>query len=335
MEPVNVLVVSSIGEDALRLIADVSPRIKLFDSSKLWDAPDIITPERKGDFSSPEFDAMLARAEVIYGFRLPQNFTARAPRLKWFQCFFAGVDSVLDTEMVNSPVTITNMRGIHAVPVSEFALGLMFMLAKRAETCIQQKQQKLWKRYEITLLRSKTLGIVGFGSIGRELAKTAKALGMIVLATSRTAQEGDCARHVDTVLPTGQLNILLSRSDFVVLALPHTPETDKLIGEPQIRAMKPTAYLINVGRGTTVDEPALVRSLEERWIAGAGLDAFATEPLPPDSKLWSLANVILTPHVGANRQGAKTEVALFFCENLRRYLNGKKLFNIVNKKAGY
>jgi D-2-hydroxyacid dehydrogenase (NADP+) len=335
MESVDVLVVSSTSEDALKLISDVSPRIKLLDSSKIWDAPDIITPERKGDFSSKEFDEMLAQAEVIYGFRLPKNIAVRAPRLKWFQCFFAGVDSILNEELVNSKIIVTNMRGIHAVPVAEFALGMMFMLAKQAELCFKQKQQRLWKRYEISLLSSKTVGIVGLGTIGKELAKSCKGLGMKVIATRRTAKSGDKARYVDLLLPGDKLTELLEQSDFVVMALPHTPQTYKMIGERQFREMKPTAWLINVGRGTTVDEEALIQALQQQRIAGAGLDAFTSEPLSTESKLWSLPNVVITPHIGAFRPGAKEEVTRFFCENLKRYLNGKKLHNIVNKKAGY
>ena len=128
---------------------------------------------------------------------------------------------------------------------------------------------------------------------------------------------------------------MLAESDFVVLALPYTPETDKLIGEKELRAMKSTAYLVNIGRGTTVDEEALVRALDEHWIAGAGLDAFATEPLPTDSKLWELPNVIYSPHMSGGGEDVAMIATELFCENLRRYMSGKRLLNIVNKKRGY
>ena len=152
---------------------------------------------------------------------------------------------------------------------------------------------------------------------------------------TRTAKDGDTEQYVDLILPGDKLNELLRQSDFVAMALPQTPETNKLVGDKQFGEMKSTAFFINVGRGTTVDERALVRALEGKRIAGAGLDAFAAEPLPRGSRLWSLPNVVVTPHIGASRPGAKEEVTRFFCQNLERYINGKELLNIVNKKAGY
>ncbi|MFC1909250.1 NAD(P)-dependent oxidoreductase, partial [Chloroflexota bacterium] len=143
------------------------------------------------------------------------------------------------------------------------------------------------------------------------------------------------ARYADIVFPGGQLLDMLAESDFVVLAVPYTPETDKLIGEKELRAMKSSAYLVNIGRGRTVDEEALVRALDEHWIAGAGLDAFATEPLPTDSKLWELPNVIYSPHVSGDGEDVGMIATELFCENLRRYMSGKRLLNIINKKRGY
>ena len=185
------------------------------------------------------------------------------------------------------------------------------------------------------LLRSKTVGIVGLGSIGREVARLAKAFGMRVIATRRSVKRVTRARNVDMVLPGEELLTLLSESDFVVMALPFTPGTDRLIGERELKAMKPTAYLVNVGRGRTLDESALICALDEGWIAGAGLDAYAIEPLPAESRLWDLPNVILNPHI-AGRLANYAKVATdLFCDQLKRYVNGKKLFNIVNKKIGY
>ena len=156
-----------------------------------------------------------------------------------------------------------------------------------------------------------------------------------VLATRRSVKREGRARYIDVMLPADQLWRLLGESDFVVVSVPLTPETSKLIGEKELRTMKSTAYLINIARGGIVDEEALIRALEEKWIAGAGLDVFATEPLPPDSRLWELPNVILSPHISGGMGdyiGKATEV---FLENLRRYLDGKRLHNIVNKKRGY
>ncbi len=335
MKTINILVTSALSRKDLDRIAAVSPKIKIMDASGLWDAPDIVTAERKGDFTDVKFENMLAQAEIIYGYRPPQNVIARSPRLKWIQTMLAGVDHFLTADIVKSRVTVTNTSGIHASPVSEMAFCMMLMFAKQAPFCFLNKQEKKWERFITILLRSKTVGIVGLGSIGRELARMSKAFGMRVIATRRTAKKGDRARYVDLIIPVENLRALLSESDFVVLLLPSTSGTYKMIGEKELRAMKPTAYLINVGRGSTVDEEAMVGALEQGWIAGAGLDAYAVEPLPVDSKLWMLPNVIISPHVSGRLVSYYEVVTELFCDNLKRYIEGKRLRNVVNKKRGY
>ncbi len=330
MESINVLVTNAVGDECLEQITSVSPRIKLTDVS------DLSRAEQSGDLASKKkLDALLAEAEVLFGFRLPRNVFSRAPKLKWVQVMSAGVNRFLDTEMLESPVILTNVSGIHATPISEFVLGLMLMFVKQAPLCFQLKQEKQWRRFSPSVLRSKTVGIVGLGSIGREVARLARAFGMRVLATRRSAKRVGRARYVDVMLPPDQLQRLLEESDFVVLALPLTPETNKFIGERELRTMKSTAYLINIARGDIVDEDALVRALNEHWIAGAGLDVFAIEPLPPDSRLWELPNVILSPHISGGMENYTVRATEVFCENLRRYLNGEKLLTMVDKKKGY
>lgn len=330
MEPVNVLINTPIGDELLQQIITVSPRIKLSNVFELARA------EQKGDFAhKDELDALLAEAEVIYGFRFPKNMIARTPKLKWVQVMSAGVDRFLDDEFRQSSVMMTNVSGIHATPIGEIVLGLMLMFAKQAPLCFQLKQGKQWQRFMPTVLRSKTVGIVGFGNIGREVARLAKAFGMRVVATRRSAKRVTRARYADILLPREHLPRLLSESDFVVLSLPFTSETNKLIGEEELRTMRPTAYLINIARGSIVDEEALIRALDEHWIAGAGLDVFATEPLPPDSRLWELTNVIFSPHIAGGMEDYNTRATELFCENLRRYLSGRNLLNVVDKKKGY
>ena len=328
MESVNVLVASSVDDKFLQQIAGVSSRIKLTDVSDLFRA------ERSGDPTAKEkLDALLAETEVIFGLLFPQNYIARAPKLKWVQAMSAGLNHILDAEMVKSPVILTNVSGIHAVAISEFVLGLMLMFVKQIPRCFQVKQEKKWRHFYTSELRSKTVGIVGLGSIGREVAHLAKALGMRVLAVDvKTLKR---ARYVDIMLPLDQLRQLLGESDFVALTVPLTPETTKLIGEEELRAMKPTAYLINTSRGGIVDEEALIRALDEHWIAGAGLDVVTTEPLSPDNRLWELPNVILSPHISGHLEEVNMWATELFADNLRRYLNGKKLHNVVNKKKGY
>jgi len=330
MELVNVLVTTLIGDECLRQITAISPRIKLADVSGL------VRAERGGDFTSREqLDALLAGAEVIYGLRLPKDIIARAPKLKWVQVMAAGVDRFLDSEFLQSSVIMTNMSGIHATPIGEFILGLMLMFAKQAPLRFHLKQKKQWLQFAPTVLRSKTVGIVGLGNVGREVARLAKAFGMRVVATRRAAKQVGRTRYVDVMLRREQLPQLLSDSDFVVLTLPFTSETNRLIGEGELRTMKPTAYLINVSRGGIVDEEALIRALDERWIAGAGLDVFATEPLPTDSRLWEFHNVIFSSHVAGSTGDYAIRATGVFCENLKRYLNGKRLLNVIDEKKGY
>ncbi len=322
-ELVNVLVIISkerlpVSEESLRRISAASPKIELRYVSD-------VAPEE-------ELDALLARAEVIYGFAPPQNVIARAPKLKWIQTMIAGVDHFLDADIVQSPVIVTTASGIHG-QVAEVTLEMMLMFAKRAPLCFQLKQAKQWQPFTPSTLRSKTVGILGLGSIGREVARLAKAFGMRVIAVR--VKQAVRARYADVILPPERLRQLLSESDFVAVTLPYTPETSGLIGEAELREMKPTAYLINVARGGIVDEDALIRALDENWIAGAGLDVFATEPLPADSRLWELPNVIFMPHVSGRRENIDVLATELFCENLGRYLSGKKLLNVVDKKRGY
>lgn len=330
MGPVNVLVTTPIGDELLQHITNVSPRIKLSNVSEL------VRAEQRGDFArKDELDALLAQAEVIYGLRLPRNVIVRAPKLKWVQVMSAGVDRFLDDEFRQSSVIMTSVSGMHATPIGEIVLELMLMFAKQAPLCFQLKQEKQWKRFMPTVLRSKTVGIVGLGNIGREVARLAKAFSMRVVATRRSAKRVMRAKDVDILLPREQLPRLLSESDFVVLSLPFTSETNKLIGEEELRTMKPTAYLINIARGNIVDEEALIRALDEHWIAGAGLDVFATEPLPADSCLWEFPNVIFSPHIAGGMEDYNIRATELFCKNLRHYLSGENLLNVIDKKKGY
>jgi len=331
MTQLNVLITRRIEEECLRQITGVSPEIKLLDAS------DLARAERRRDSppSSEKLDAMLAQTEVVFGFDPPRNVVARAPELKWIQIMLAGVDRFLTDDIIQSPVVVTNARGIHGTQISELVIEMMLMFAKQAPSCFQMKQEKEWRPFIPAILHSKTVGIVGLGSIGKEVARLAKAFRMRVVANRYSVKRVTRARNVDVLMPRSQLPELLAESDFVVLSLPATPETNKLIGEKELRSMKSTAYLINIARGSVVDEDALIRALDENWIAGAGLDTFATEPLPPESRLWGLPNVVFSPHVAGRLETYDELVTRLFCENLRRYLDGKKLLNVVDKKKGY
>jgi len=232
---------------------------------------------------------------------------------------------------------------MHNISITELAFEKMLMLVKMAPLYFRYQQEKKWVRRQpgtavpiaLGRLHGKTLGIIGLGNVGRRIAYVGKAFGMRVIATRRSARKISHARNVDIVYPREQLGQLMAESDFVTMVLPSTPETKHIVGEKELRMMKPTAFLINVGRGDTVDEEALVRALEEKWIAGAGLDAFTVEPLPKESKLWDLPNVILTPHLAGPMENFLQRVTNLFCENLKRYIEGERLFNVTDKKHGY
>jgi D-2-hydroxyacid dehydrogenase (NADP+) len=339
VKSINVLINVPISDELVQRIISVSPQLAVRKGVEFAFA------ERKGDFSrKAEYDALLAEAEVIYGDFPTRDFMVRNPKLKWVHTITAGVDSFLaDTKFRQSPIKLTNSSGVAAVSMAEFVIQFMLMFAKQALPCLELKQKKQWKNIatskQIVILtedlHSKTVGIVGLGEVGREVAKLAKGFGMKVLAIRRSAKRVSRTKYVDVLLPPGQLPKLLSESDFVVLSLALTPETMNFIGEKELRMMKPAAYLINIARGGVLDENALIKALEEKRIAGAGLDVFAREPLPVESKLWDLPNVIMSPHISAGTEDYEARATERFCNNLILYMDGKRLHNQVNKKRGY
>jgi phosphoglycerate dehydrogenase-like enzyme len=318
------------NKNSLRLIREVSPIVKIKDGAALTEA------ERQGDCSKKqELDALLAWADVIFGLVAPPNTIARAPNLKWIQVISAGVDRWVNTDVWNSGVILTGTSGIHSTPISEFVISLMLMFAKNAPHCFELKQARKWQFYLPQVLRGKTVGVIGLGEIGREVARLSKAFGMEVIATRRSTRRPGKARNVDLLLPRPRMNQALAASDYVVLCVPLTPETRHIIGEPELKAMKPTAHIINIGRGKLIDEEALIRALNEKRIAGAGLDVTYTEPLPQNSRLWEFENVIISPHVSGGMEDYMARATELFCENLRRWLKGKKLLNVIDRKRGY
>ena len=337
MKTLNIaVVISAARRDAPQLDNTLLQRIRQVDPSvRVTDASALVAGEFAGDAEAKaKLDALLAETEIIVGFAPPHNLVKRAPNLKWVQLMSAGADGMARSEIWQSSLTITGVSGIHATPISEYVLGMMLLFAKKSVHYLRMKQKHQWQRYTPQLLRGSTVGIIALGHIGREVARLAKAFGMRVLAVDELRGTRP-ARHVDTMLPVNRLGQLFADSDFVVSCVPLTPKTSKLIGEKELRAMKPTAYLINISRGGIVDEDALIRALDEKWIAGAGLDVTVIEPLPPDSRFWDFDNVMLTPHISGAQEDYLVLGTKLFCENLKRYLQGKKLMNVISRKRGY
>ena len=283
---------------------------------------------------------LVENADVLLAGRFSRRMFLAARRLKWIQTNYVGVESFLYPEVVESDVIVTNAGGVNTVPVAEHAIGLIFCLSRKLHLFIRNQLEKKWKTSNAELLpqmnevAGKTLGIVGIGRIGSEIAKKAKCLGMKTVATRRNTS-GPKPDHVDILVSSENLDQLLAESDFVVLQLPATAETKNLIGEKEFRSMKPTAYLINTGRGDVVQEDKLIKALKEGWIAGAALDTFADEPLPENSPLWDMQNVVITPHVAGLTPYYIDRLIEIFCENLKRFMNKEQLVNVVDKKRGY
>jgi phosphoglycerate dehydrogenase-like enzyme len=301
-------------------------------------------PPRAEDESEEEakerLEPILRETEVLLTNPIvPDDIVERAPALKWLQLTSAGVDRLLDAPVVNSHVTVTTASGIHATPISEYVIGAMLAFAKGFPKAFRAQQQRAWQGYWPEELEDKTVGVLGVGAIGARVVKLAKALDMRVLALRRSAERrmtGDEAgMDVDEMLPPSDLPYLLAESDYVVVALPLTADSRGLIGEEQLRGMKPNAVIVNIGRGAIIDEVALVRALKEGRIAGAALDVFTQEPLSPESELWGLENVIVTPHISGGTPRYMERAVGLFCENLRRYLADEGLRNVVDTARGY
>lgn len=278
-------------------------------------------------------DEILAQADVLVGFRIPDDLRRRAPRLKWIQVLRAGLSQekqYLDT------VVVTNARGLHAEPIAEYILGVMIYFAKDFANLIEQKRNRTSHRVLMGELKGQTAGIIGLGGIGEETARLCRAHGMRVIATRRSATRRQTnVGHVDELLPAADLPEVVGRSDYLILTVPGTAETERLIGEAEIALMKPDAVLINVGRGSCVDEPALIRALKAGRPRGAGLDVTATEPLPPESELYDLPNVFLSYHNSGTFTSYNDRALDLFTENLRRAIRGEPLLNVADPDRGY
>jgi phosphoglycerate dehydrogenase-like enzyme len=276
-------------------------------------------------------EAAIEGAEIVAG-NITAPALARAARLRWVHSWAAGPDSLMYPEMVASPVVCTSSKGNGAIPLAEHAMMLMLMLNRDARAWLRNQAAHRWEHRYHGELNGLTCGIIGLGHSGQDLALKCQAFHMRVLGIRRTPQP---TPNVDEVFPHERLDELLGASDFVVVTAPRTPETIGMLGEAQFRAMKTTAYYICFSRGGIADDNALLRALQEGWIAGAGLDAHGEEPLPPTSPFWDLPNAIVTPHNGATTLKTRQRGIDIFVENLRRYQAGQPLINVIDKQAGY
>jgi phosphoglycerate dehydrogenase-like enzyme len=257
------------------------------------------------------------------------------PRARWIHSRAAGLDTVLFPALVESPVPLTNGRGVFSESLGEFAVTAALYFAKDLRRMIRSQEAGVWEQFDIEPLEGSTMGIVGYGDIGRAIAKRAKALGMKVLALRRRPQQSAGDPLVDTVYPPERKLDMLAACDYIAAAAPLTAETRGMIGEPEFLVMKKNAVIMNLGRGPVIDEKALVSALEEGRIKGAALDVFDREPLPAGHPFYRLKNVLLSPHCADHTPGWLEDAMRFFLQQFERFRNGEPLHNIVDKKSGY
>ncbi len=283
------------------------------------------------------WEAHVQEAEVIAGWR--RDFEARclqAPSsLRWIQTWSAGVNEMPLKSCAQKAIYMTSANGVHAYPISETIFALMLAYTRKIDTYVKQQQVKKWHHGGLKLeLHEKTIGIIGVGAIGQETGKIAKAFNMKVLGMRHS---GKPDTYVDEMYIPEQLAQLLPKCDYVVNTLPLTPDTYHFFGDEAFRLMKQSAFFVNIGRGQTVDEPALIKALQAGEIAGAGLDVFEEEPLNENSPLWKMDNVIITPHsAGSNENYSKRVIENILIPNLKHYIaHDAPIINVIDYEKGY
>jgi phosphoglycerate dehydrogenase-like enzyme len=317
----------------LERIREAAPGTRIVNLSVegLADGPvDDVEVLLRGWLSSDAFDRLLAHA----------------PKLRWVHSATSGVERALTPTALARGIVVTNARGVFSRPIAEHVLLMILALSRRLPQLIELQRERTWQPLEGRELRDLTVGIVGYGSLGRSVAALLTAFGSRIIATRRRPDATDepgpggdddfpVAAHLDKVYGPGDLHALLAESDVVVLAAPLTPETENMIDERALAAMKPDAWLINVARGRLIDEGALIRALRDGRIGGAALDVFREEPLGPGSPFWDVPNLVVTPHTAWSSARVLDRSVDLFCDNLRRFRTGEPLRNVVDPSAGY
>jgi glyoxylate/hydroxypyruvate reductase len=276
-------------------------------------------------------DDLAARADILVGWE-PDSFLKNSPRLRWVQAMTAGVESWLESADLPNSVTLTCARGSHRLSMPENILGALFHLTKPYMAVALDQRESRWTRRTCGTLAGKTLGILGLGAVGQELARKASGLDMRVIGTKRTASP---VAHVDKVYGSGETDEVLAASDFVVVLLPATPDTESFMNAQRLKRMKPTAWLLNFARGAVIDDDDLIAAVKAKTIAGAVLDVFREEPLPASHPFWQTEGILVLPHIGGGHPQRSAAVAEIFAENAKRFLAGEPLTALVDRARGY
>ncbi len=322
MTPIKLVVIDKPGSSHLKVLDTLPPSVALIVSNQGAVLREAVQ----------EADVIL---NGIPDGHLLRDIFAYAARLRWVHSLSDGVEKILFPELVASPVVLTNARGLFKRSLAEFVIGAVLYFAKDFRRLIRNQQAGVWQQFEMEEAHGKVMGIVGYGETGQACAERARSLGMKILGLRRRPELSRRDPYLAAVLGPNEVHGLLAQSDYVVLAAPATPQTRRLIGKAEFAVMKASAVFINVGRGSSVDEAAMIEALENGRLRGAGLDVYETAPLPSDHPFYRLENVLLSPHCADHTPSFYEMDVEFFTQNLQRFLNGEPLGNIVDKQAGY
>ncbi len=340
---VRVLIASPLEPELVQRIQAVDARLEVVYRADLLAEQrypgDHHPPIQRSPAQAAEWASLLAEAEVLFDVDAPSyaDFPTRAPHVRWIQASSSGIGEwVRRLDIVDAPIVVSNAAGIHSAPLAEFVVFSMLYFARNWPRLAAEQRDHHWERCAIETLEGKTLGIVGLGNVGRAAARLAKPFGMRTIGMRRSPGAGEArVDSVDAEYGPDGLDRLLGDSDYVALCVPHTSETVGMLGAAEIASIKPGGVLINIARGSVVDEPAMIEALRSGRLRGAALDVVAHEPLPADSPLWDMPNVLITPHSMSTGVDENERLTTLFCENLRRYLANQPLHNVIDKARGY
>lgn len=332
---VNVLITNPYTREQADAIAAVDPRVRVLPIYTPTDSPNRDQwPRAEG----AELDALLVQADVMLGFIVTGEWLEKMPRLKWLQLSSAGADRVIKAGIFDKMpgLVLTTSSGIHEIPISEHIVASILYFSRGFYKAVRNQPLHKWERFTADEACDHSVCFVGYGPIARRAATLCKALGMRCVAVRASLLEQQPGfEAIDRFYPVSELNEAIKGADYVVIAAPHTPTSENMIGREQFAAMKPSAVVVNISRGALVDEGAMTEALQEGRIAGAALDVFVQEPLPASSALWDLPNVLITPHNAGSNPSYDKRVVELFCENLGKYLRSESLKNLVIKERGY
>ena len=344
-KPIHLLVSARVTKEQLERMMTIHPRLVIHGepggiaimTAEEAAAHQIIITGLDYPVFRPDLDyqRLLAQAEVLFATRIPPDVAKRAPNLRWIQFTSAGVDHLWNPTLRDANIIVTSTKGIHGIPMPEFVLSCILMFAKGWPRLLQQQRDHQWSKFMVEEVYGKTLVSIGVGEIGKGIGRLARAFGMRIIGVRRREDTQDVPPEMDEIFPMSRLLQVLPRADYVVASLPLTAKTRGCLTEEVFRAMKSSVVFVNVGRGKTVDEQALVRSLREGWIQGAALDVFAGEPLPPDSPLWDVPNLLISPHMGSDTAMYTDRMTEVLYDNLSRYAQGQPLRNVIDPGEGY